>query len=321
MKSITVNSKPAQRFSLGYLDGQLVAILAILVMLIVVSSLLSPTFSTPQNLSNVTRQAVALGIVAIGQTFVILTAGIDLSVGSTISLTSVLAAGLMAGVPERLIPVTIGILLLGAAIGLFNGLVIMRLRVAPFIVTLGTMSIIQGAVFLYTKNPVGSIPVSFRYLAEGEIGPIPFPVIMYVILVVVSVFVLRRTIFGRYIYATGGNEEVARLSGINTPFITVAVYVVCGLSAAATGLFLTSRLRIGQPLIGQGYELDSITAVLIGGTALAGGRGGVIGAVAGVLIMTILSNILNLMEVTGYWQWVIKGLIIIGALAIYRGNR
>lgn len=321
MKSLTLEAKPARRFSLGYLDGQLVAILVILATLIVVSSILSPTFSTPQNLANVTRQAVALGIVAVGQTFVILTAGIDLSVGSTISLTSVLAAGLMAGVPERQIPVVVGILLLGGAIGLFNGLVIMRLRVAPFIVTLGTMSIIQGVVFLYTKNPVGKIPISFRYLAEGDLGPIPFPVLLYGVLVVVSVFVLRRTTFGRYIYATGGNEEVARLSGINTSFVTVAVYVVCGLSAAATGLFLTSRLRIGQPLIGQGYELDSITAVLIGGTVLAGGRGGVVGTVAGVLIMTVLSNILNLMEVTSYWQWVIKGLIIISALAVYRGNR
>jgi ribose/xylose/arabinose/galactoside ABC-type transport system permease subunit len=321
LKSLTLNSKPAQRFSLGYLDGQLVAILVILAVLIGVSSLLSPTFSTPENIANVTRQAVALGIIAIGQTFVILTAGIDLSVGSTISLVSCLAAGLMMGQLELMAPIVIGMLLLGAVIGLFNGMVIMRLKVAPFIVTLGTMSIVQGAVFLYTKNPVGKIPVAFRFLAEGQIGPIPFPVLLYVILVALAAYVLSRTTFGRYIYATGGNEEVARLSGINTSFTTVAVYVVSSLSAAATGLFLASRLRVGQPLVGQGYELDSITAVLIGGTALAGGRGGVIGTVAGVLIMTVLSNILNLMEVTSYWQWVIKGLIIIVALAIYRGNR
>lgn len=299
----------------------LLVIFLVLILLIILSSIISPTFRTGLNVQNVSRQAVALGLVSLGQTFVILGGGIDLSAGSVISLVSCLSAGIMMGQPERLAPVLLGMVLLGTLIGVFNGLLVTRLRVAPFIVTLGTMSIVQGLVFLYTKNPVGKIPKAFRFLAEGQIGPIPFPVILFAVLTLIALFVLRRTIFGRYIYATGGNEEVARLSGINTSLIKIATYVVGSLAATATGLFLTSRLRIGQPLVGQGYELDSITAVLIGGTALSGGRGGVIGTVIGVLIMIVLNNILNLMNVTSYWQWIVKGSIIILALAIQRDRR
>jgi ribose/xylose/arabinose/galactoside ABC-type transport system permease subunit len=299
----------------------LLAIFLVLILLIILSSIISPTFRTGLNAQNVSRQAVALGLVSLGQTFVILGGGIDLSAGSVISLVSCLSAGIMMGQPERLAPVLLGMVLLGTLIGVFNGLLVTRLRVAPFIVTLGTMSIVQGLVFLYTKNPVGKIPKAFRFLAEGQIGPIPFPVILFAVLTLIALFVLRRTIFGRYVYATGGNEEVARLSGINTSLIKIATYVVGSLAATATGLFLTSRLRIGQPLVGQGYELDSITAVLIGGTALSGGRGGVIGTVIGVLIMIVLNNILNLMNVTSYWQWIVKGSIIILALAIQRDRR
>lgn len=323
MKAAPFETKIARGFSLQRLglQGNLLITLLALVLLVIVSAVISPAFRSPYNLSNVLVQAVALGLISLGQTLVILGGGIDLSVGSIVSLVSCLTAGLMMGVEGRLLPVLIAMVLLGALIGLANGLIVTRLRVAPFIVTLGMMSVVQGAVFLYTKNPVGKIPKAFRFLAEGQIGPFPFPVLLLLALIILSWFVLRRTTFGRYVYAAGGNEEVARLSGIRTPAIRLATYILAGVSAALTGLFLTSRLRVGQPLVGQGYELDSITAVLIGGTALSGGRGGVIGTTLGVLIMIVLSNILNLMNVSSYWQWIVKGLIIIGALAAFRSER
>lgn len=323
MKAAPFGIKTARGFSLQRLglQGNLLITMLALVLLVIVSAAISPAFRSPYNLSNVLVQAVALGLIGLGQTFVILGGGIDLSVGSIVSLVSCLTAGLMMGVEGRLAPVLIAMVLLGALIGLANGAIVTRLRVAPFIVTLGMMSVVQGAVFLYTKNPVGKIPKSFRFLAEGQIGPFPFPVLLLLALIILSWFVLRRTTFGRYVYAAGGNEEVARLSGIKTPAIRLATYILSGVSAALTGLFLTSRLRVGQPLVGQGYELDSITAVLIGGTALSGGRGGVIGTTLGVLIMIVLSNILNLMNVSSYWQWIVKGLIIIGALAAFRSER
>ncbi|MCU0502673.1 MAG: ABC transporter permease, partial [Anaerolineae bacterium] len=170
----------------------LLAIFLVLILLIILSSIISPTFRTGLNVQNVSRQAVALGLVSLGQTFVILGGGIDLSAGSVISLVSCLSAGIMMGQPERLAPVLLGMVLLGTLIGVFYGLLVTRLRVAPFIVTLGTMSIVQGLVFLYTKNPVGKIPKAFRFLAEGQIGPIPFPVILFAVLTLISLFVLRR---------------------------------------------------------------------------------------------------------------------------------
>jgi ribose transport system permease protein len=322
MSSVS-QARPVRRFSLGRIDEQrsLLVIFIALALIVIASSALSPTFRTSYNALNVLRQAVALGIVALGQTFVIITGGIDLSVGSTISVVACFTAGFMMGRTSRMVPVIVAMLALGAFIGFFNGYVSMRTKVAPFIVTLGMQSIAQGIALMYTKNPVGKIPKPFKYFAEGQWGPIPFPVILFVILAVVVFFVLRSTTFGRYVYAAGGNEEVARLSGINTSYIKTMVYVLSGLSAAVAGMFLASRMGVGDPLVGQRYDLDSITAVLIGGTTFAGGRGGVVGTVIGVLIMALLSNVLNLMNINSYWQWIIKGIIIVGALAVYRSRR
>jgi len=302
-------------------NRELVTIYGILLSILVISSAASPTFRTSANAFNVLRQAVALGLVSLGQTYVILSGGIDLSVGATISLVSVYTSGMMAGRFERMFPVILLVLGVSVAIGGTNGLVITRLRIPPFIATLCAGSIIQGLVLLYAKAPIGKISDEFRFFAEGYVGFVPFPVLFLAALVALSWVILRLTVLGRYIYATGGNEEIARLSGIRTKWIVAFCYVFCSLTAALSGLFLCSRMGIGDPQVGglnyDRYDLDSIAAVLIGGTRLGGGRGSILGTIAGVLIVSVLNNILNLLDVQTFWQWIVKGVIILGAVAVY----
>lgn len=289
----------------------------VLVVLILVTSLVSDFFFTARNFNNIFRQAVALGLVSIGQTFAILTAGIDLSIGSVVSLTSCLTTGMVKGQAHLLIPVICLVLGVALLIGFLNGFVITRTGVHPLIVTVGMMSVVQGAVLVYTKAPSGSIPSSFSFLAWGKVGFLPFPIFYLAAVAVVGIMVLHRTAFGRYVYATGGNEEVSRLSGIKTDRVKILVYMICSFTGALTGLFLASRMGMGDPLAGERYMLDSIVPVLIGGTSLTGGKGGLAGTLAGVFIITILSNALNLLDVSSYWQWVVQGAIIILAVAFY----
>lgn len=323
MRNLAIQDKPRGRTIAGYLDEnrELVTIYGILVFILVVSSIASPTFRTPRNAFNVLRQAVALGLVSLGQTYVILSGGIDLSVGATISLVAVYTSGIMRGNTEVMVPVILFVLGVAIVIGFVNGLVITRLRVPPFIATLGVASIVQGLVLIYAKAPIGKICKPFRFFAEGYVGPIPFPVVFFALLAILAWIVLRLTVMGRYVYATGGSEEIARLSGIRTRLVIIFTYVFCSFTAALSGLFLCSRMGIGDPQVGglnyDRYDLDSIAAVLIGGTRLGGGRGGVVGTVAGVLIVAVLNNILNLLEVQTFWQWIVKGLIILVAVAIY----
>jgi ribose transport system permease protein len=299
-------------------------IYAILLLLVGLAMAISPDARSPENIFNVLRQAVALGLAAIGQTVVILLGGIDLSVGATISMVAVYASGLMGGragiagfAPPVLLAVGMALL-----VGLTNVLLITRLKVVPFIATLAMGSIVQGVVLIYAMKPVGLVSPELRPFAEGMIGPLPFPVVFLAIVVAITYFLLARTRLGRYIYATGGNERAARLSGIRTRRIYLFGYLFCSFMAALTALFLISRMGIGDPQVGglnyERYDLDSIAAVLIGGTALSGGKGGVVGTIAGVLIIAILNNIFNLTGVTTFYQWIIKGLIILAAVAIYR---
>ncbi|HSR33761.1 MAG TPA: ABC transporter permease [Anaerolineae bacterium] len=323
MRDVAIQRRSYGRAILDYLDEnrELVTIYGILLVIFILSSIASPTFRTPRNVFNVLRQAVALGLVSVGQTYAILSGGIDLSVGATISLVAVYTSGIMRGETGLMVPVILLGLGVAIVIGLVNGLVITRLRVPPFITTLGVASIIQGFVLLYAKAPIGKIAKEFRFFAEGYVGPIPFPVVFFALVAVVAWVILRLTVLGRYIYATGGSEEIARLSGIRTKMVITFTYVFCAFTAALSALFLTSRMGIGDPQVGglnfDRYDLDSIAAVLIGGTRLGGGRGGVAGTVAGVLIVAILNNILNLLDVQTFWQWIIKGLIILAAVAIY----
>jgi ribose transport system permease protein len=319
----TVKPKPGKLQQFLHNNTELVRIYGILLLIIIAASIASPDFRTPQNMFNVLRQSVALGLVSVGQTIVILTGGIDLSVGSTISLVAVYTSGLMAG--QSGLGVIFGVVLatLGGAllVGAINAAVITQLRVTPFIATLSVASIVQGMVLLYAKTPKGAISPEFRYFAEGMIGPVPVPVIFLALLLVATFVMLTRTVWGRYIYATGGSEIVARLSGIRTKLIILYAYMFCSLTAGLSGLFLTSRMGIGDPQVGglnfDRFDLDSIAAVLIGGTRLGGGKGSIIGTIAGVLIVAVLNNIFNLTGVSTFYQWIVKGVIILVAVAAY----
>jgi ribose transport system permease protein len=308
-------------------QSDVIVIYLILFVMALMAAIALPEFRMPHNLFNVLRQSVALGIVSVGQTFVILVGGIDLSVGATISLIAVYATGFMAQytLVWQVLGMVLALLLLGLLIGLINATVVTRLRVAPFIATLGMGAFLQGMVLMYAKKPGGTIVPGWEYFAEGMIGPVPFPVIFLFVLVGVTWLFLGKTIWGRHIKATGGSELIARLSGVETNRIYAYAFMFCSLMAAVTGLYLTSRMGAGDPRVGglqyERFDLDSITAVLIGGTRLGGGKGSVIGTVAGVLIVSVLNNIFNLVGVNPYIQWIIKGLILLGAVAIYSARR
>jgi ribose transport system permease protein len=329
MMGETARSTPgANRWSRVVDDHrEILTVTAVLLALVVIAVVAAPNFSSSRNLFNVLRQAVALGLVSLGQTAAILVGGIDLSVGATISLVGVYTTGLMANYasPGAVVLIVLAMILLALVIGFTNSLVITRLRVAPFIATMGIGAIIQGLVLMYAKRPGGKIAPGWDYFAEGKIGPVPFPVLFLLVFVVLTGLYLRRTATGRHVVATGGSEVIARLSGIVTWRVISYAYMFSTFMAALSGLYLTSRLGAGDPLMGglayDRYDLDSITAVLIGGTRLGGGKGGVVGTIIGVLIVSVLNNIFNLTGVNPYMQWVIKGLIFIGAVAIYATRR
>jgi len=295
----------------------IIIVFTVLVCLIIGSSLASDVFRTSRNMKNLLLQSVALGIVSIGQTFPIILAGIDLSVGSVINMVMCLTAGLPGGQGHLLIPVIVLVIAMALFVGFINGYVVARAGVHPLIVTLGMTSVVQGALLLYTKIPVGPVPEAFNFFAWADVWFLPFPFLLFCAIAALGIFILRKTTIGRYIYATGGNEEIARLSGIPTTRVKIFTYMFCSFTAAVTGLFLASRLGSPGPLTAENYMLDSIIPVLIGGTALTGGKGGIVGTIAGVFIMTILSNVFNLIGVQSYWQWVISGIILITAVAFF----
>jgi ribose transport system permease protein len=309
--------------SLGRLreNRTIITVYLILFALVLISAFSSEIFLRPRNITNILRQAVAIGLVSIGQTFVILTAGIDLSVGSVISLTSCLTAGLMMGRNFMLVPVVALVIGIGLAIGFLNAFLIVKTGISPLIVTLGTMSIVQGGVLVYTNAAYGEVAPLLMSFAWGQVGFVPDPFLFLVAVGAAGMFVLRRTPFGRHIYALGGNEEIARRSGVKTDRVKIFTYMICSLAAVLTGLFLAGRMGMGDPFIGDLYMLNSLVPVLVGGTPLSGGKGGLSGTFAGILILTVLSNTLNLVAVSGYWQWIVEGIIILGAVAFYKKRR
>lgn len=299
-------------------NAPLIAIWALVALIIVIGVLFSPTFRSPANIFNALRQSIFLGFVSIGQTFAIIAGGIDLSVGSIVKLVVLVSAGVMQGNAALTIPVILLCLALGSFIGLVNGLVVTRLGVAPFIATLGMYIIIRGFAFGYTTTPVGSISREMRQVYNMQIGPVPIPVMAFFVFLIVAFLVLTRTTFGRHLYAVGGNEVVSRLSGLRVDWLRTSVFVVSGFLAAVAGLFMVSRMGVGDPNVGDGLELDSIAAVVLGGTSLLGGRGTLIGTLAGVLLLAFVNNVFNLLSVSTWYQGLIKGLIILLAVAIYK---
>ena len=292
------------------------------VALSLVAAIASPNFLRPENLFNVLRQSSSLGIIAIGQTFVILTGGIDLSVGSQISLFAVLAAYIMNREASMIVPALVICVGLGAAFGLINGLLITKRKVAPFIATLGMAIVITGGQLVWTNGaPKGDMPDLIRFLGRGGVGPIPAALIVFAVLALAAAFVLRRTTFGRRVYAVGGNAEAARLSGTSTDRVVIGVYMLSGVMAALGGIMLGGFIGVSDNWVGKGLELDSIAAVVIGGTSLFGGRGGGSGTAAGVILMTILLNLVLLLGLPVEVQLVVKGLVIIGAVTVYTRRR
>ncbi|MDV4152884.1 ABC transporter permease [Rhizobium brockwellii] len=294
-----------------------------LIVLIIAASLISPHFLNPINILNVLRQVALYGILGIGMTFVILTKGIDLSVGSIVALVGVTGAVLMEqGVP---IPLMVLICLsIGALVGCVNGLGISYFRIPAFIMTLGCMVMVRGFALMIadggTVNP-GKLADSFFVLGGGYMLGVPTPIYVFAAVCIIAAVVLSFTRFGRAIYAVGSNEEAARLSGINVPLVIFSVYIICGVLAALSGLIFLSRLSVGDPNSGLGLELEAITIAVIGGTSLFGGEGTVLGTIGGAMVLAIIANILNLAGVSPFSQQVVKGAIIVLAVLLEAGRK
>ena len=285
-------------------------------------AVLNPAFITPSNVLNILRQTSINAIIAAGVTFAILIGGIDLSVGSVLGISGAVAASMVAG-GANAFQAVITAIAIGVGIGIFNGLVISKGKVQAFIATLGTMTLVRGYTLVYTQGmPIsigtGSQSNIFAQLGGGYFLGVPIPIYITAVVFVMGYYVLNYTRIGRYVYALGGNEEAAMLSGINVDKVKIFVFAVSGALAALAGIIVTSRLSSAQPQAGSGYELDAIAAVVLGGTSLVGGVGSIIGTVVGALIIGILNNALNLMNVSAYYQLVAKGLVILIAVLLDR---
>lgn len=298
-----------------------------LMLMAVAMTILSDNFATKDNLFNVARQISVNVCISVGMTMVILTGGIDLSVGSILAFTGAVAAGLFKnGIELQGVNLFIGITLFGVIwiamavggfLGWFNGFMITKFKVPPFVATLAMLTIARGLTMLYTKGfPITQLGDHFTYLGTGWFLGIPMPVWISIFVVALSVFFMNKTRTGRYIYAIGGNERAALLSGVKVNKVIVIVYMIAGALSGIAGLLVTARLDSAQPNAGLGYELDSIAAVVIGGTSLSGGKGSIIGTVIGAGIIGVLNNGLVLLNVSPFWQQVIKGLVILLAVII-----
>jgi erythritol transport system permease protein len=333
MHTPAANPAESSGLSLGVLLFRLRALIALIV-LIIIFSMISPSFFTRQNLIILVGQTAINAIMAIGMTFVILTGGIDLSVGSTVGLAA-MSAGLLIdrGIPIDPLGIAIYfnvpaiivlVLCLGLLVGAFNGLLITRFNVAPFIATLGTLYVARGTAQLSNSgatfpNLVGNPELGntgFPILGEGNVLGIPIVIWIMVLFAVIAAFVAGKMPFGRRVYAVGGNERAAELSGIYVNRIKMAVYMICGMCAAMTGLVTASQLVAAHPAIGESYELNAIAAVVLGGTSLSGGRGSIWGTIIGALVIGVLANGLVLLGVQEFWKKVITGLVIILAVVL-----
>jgi len=309
---------PKQKATLQKL-GPFIALLLVSVGLAV----LSPDFLTVANLLNVMRQVSINALIAFGMTLVILLGGIDLSVGSILALSSVGIATLIQSGVSPLLATLLGVLG-GGLMGLLNGLVVSTGKVAPFIATLASMTILRGlALVVSGGSPITGFDSDlFSMLGGGYVaGLIPIPVVWMLLMFGLFAFLLKKTVFGRHVYATGGNEEAARLSGVKVDQIKLWVYTLSGAMSAMAGVVLTSRLNSAQPTAGSGYELDAIAAVVLGGTSLTGGRGWIFGTLMGALLIGVLNNGLNLLGVSSFYQQVIKGVVILLAVLIDRSGK
>lgn len=322
MTTATISGNSVQKFLRSV---RIPPVYIFLIVIFLFGGILDQVFSDGQVFSNQAIQvniivrSVALGIVAVGQTLVIIGASIDLSVAYVISITAVMCSYIMQGNPAN-VPLAIAVVLvIGVVIGLVNGLIITKLHVNSFITTLGTSLVIKGIINATFSNYTGSVPPSFQYFGYGTLGPVPVSIIVLLLIVIAGWLLLTRTKFGSHLYGVGGNVETARLSGLRTDRVLIGAHIMCSLTAVLTGLFLVSRLQSGAPWVGPDglYDLESVATTVVGGTALAGGKGGVWGTLAGVLIFGVLDTVFNQLGVNPYLKTVLRGAIIVLAVASY----
>ncbi|MBA7509309.1 L-arabinose transport system permease protein AraH [subsurface metagenome] len=279
----------------------------------IVVSIITPNFLTYINILNIIRQSTIIGLMAIGTTYVIIGGDFDISIGSTLALTAAIVLGFQEYVPWY-IAIVIA-LLIGSLIGFVNGILTAKVKMIGIIVTVGTMTIVRGLTYLYTGGyPIVGKSESFKFIGSGYFGFLPFPIIIWIVMVIFWQFILSKTKLGRYTLAVGGNKEVARLSGVPVDFYKIMTFIIGGLMAAMGGIIYASRLNVATPLAGDGYELDAIASTVIGGTSVSGGEGSVVGTVVGVLLLAVIGNVFNLLGVHVYIQYVIKGIVIIAVV-------
>jgi ribose transport system permease protein len=292
-----------------------------LLLVCIVFAALTPAFYSEFNMINILRQGAATAVLACGMTFVIISGGIDLSIGSVVAITGVLAAGFMKDGSSIWVAVVVA-LLAGLAFGAVNGVLIALVKIPPFIATLGTMTMGSSLALAYTQGlPISGLPDAFTAIGQESLGPIPIPVLIAAVVVVLAGVVLRHTLVGRYAFALGGNEKAAYLSGVATTRWKLSMYTLLGLLGGVAGILLTARQNSGQPTTGLGMELTVIAAVVIGGTSLSGGRGTMWGAVVGTLLITVINNGLNLLNVSPFYQGLFVGGLILLAVALDWRNR
>lgn len=291
-----------------------------LIVLVIFVTVLNPSFISATNILNLLRQVSTNALIAFGMTFVIITGGIDLSVGSTLALSSALTAGMIVSGLDPVLAMIAGVAI-GFVLGAVNGLLITKGKMAPFIATLATMTIYRGLTLVYTDgNPITGIGDSFifKFMGRGYLFGIPFPVVLMLVFFAILFVVLHKMTFGRKTFAIGGNEKAAYISGIKSDRIKIMVYAISGMMASLAGIIITSRLNSAQPTAGTSYEMDAIASVVLGGTSLSGGRGRIVGTLIGALIIGTLNNGLNLLGVSSFYQQVVKGIVIIIAVLIDR---
>jgi ribose transport system permease protein len=299
-------------------DGSIVFIYALVLLVTLGAGLYSERFRDPANLTNVLRQTIVLGLLAIGQSLVILAGGIDMSIALIARLSTLIVAVLFGGKDGLIVPLLALGLALGALLGLINGLIITRVYASPFIVTFGMFSILSGVSLAIASSPVGTIPAAYLGIYDASLGPLPISVPAMALAWLGAWLLTSRTRFGRALYAVGGSQRVARLSAIPVSRTLVIAYVLSGLCGAAGGLFILARPGVGDPKMADGLEFQSIVAVALGGISLSGGRGSVLGTLGGVLLLGVVANMFNILQVDSFFQQLILGLIVLITVATYR---
>ncbi len=319
MSSITVPAPTTESRLWQFLrqHGRVLVVYGIVVLMALGGALFTERFLTERNLFNLLRQSAFIGVVALAQMTVILTGGIDLSIGSMVKVSVLVSAVLMSGDSNNTALAIALTLTLGLLIGFVHAFLINRLSISPFIVTLASYVILRGVALTISTSPIGKASRETLLFYDARMGPFSALFIGFVLLMIALIFILRRTTFGRYLYAVGGNQEVARLAGISVTRVRYGAYMLCSLLGAVCGLMWLSRMGVGDPVIADGLELTTITAVIIGGTSLFGGRGGVLGTVGGVLLLAVLANLMVLFNVPQQFQGLIEGAVIVASIAFY----